>query len=231
MKEIGELIIILSMIYEEISERDKLHENLFEEPINEYIFERYNILNSRLKIHYKAIYLWLYNLKILIDRHPQKDLLVTGENKLYLDKYCEFRHKLISHKQSLKTVPLGGVVHKKDQFDFQIIMTPLKVPENAIKEVNNIFKSYKSFLSDEESSELNFHRRLEILYKNLHKFGERKKDVLDLIEKYGTYSDPPIILIEFIRDLCNDLIPKLINCNPNFDIPSETSNFFNQVFD
>jgi hypothetical protein len=111
------------------------------------------------------------------------------------------------------------------------MMTPLSVPENAIKEIHTTFESCKKYLSDEESLEKNVHLRLDILYKNLHKFSDIQKDVLDLIEKYGTYSDEPIILIEFIRDLCKELVPKLINCNPNFDLPLETCDFFNRTFD
>lgn len=230
IKELYQLRNILGMIYEEISERDELHEVLYTNDLNEQIYNRYNIIDSRLRIHFRAIYLWLYNLKILIDKHSQKNLLVTGKNKSNLEKYCEFRHKLITHKVELKTVPLGGTVYTKGKFDFRIMMTPINAPDDAVREVNEVFENCKKYLSDEDSLEKNFHTRLDILYRNLTEFGDKQKEVLDVIEKYGTYSDEPIILVEFIRDLCKELLPKLNYCYVDFNPPPETGAFFNRFF-
>jgi len=224
--EIFEILSILKMMYESIEKidesnikMDKLIKRLPQGTINRSTSEgkelivatnEYREKTNWLKVYIKILYEWLYHLKELLESNEKIHSLISKPLWLKLQWYCDFRNKLIAHKKNTKVYLMEGARFSSEWVDFEILMTPFTPPKSAVKELNTLFNQSAKNLPEKEATVNNFFERCRILYHNLNMLpNNQKSKVKYFVKKYGTISDKPIHMVEYIKDLVKELIPKL----------------------
>lgn len=224
--EIQEILIILKMMYESIEKIDEINIKRYRlrkrlpqgtidsstpegkeliVAINEYMEKI-----TWLKVYIKMLYEWLYHIKELIESDKNIHSLISRTLWLKLQRYCLFRNKLVTHKKKTQFYPMDVIRFSSEWIDFEILITPFVPPKSAVEELNTLFNQCAENLSEKEATEKNFFERCRILYQNLDDLPDNQKpNVKSFIGKYGTISDKPIHMVEYIRDLVKELMPKL----------------------
>lgn len=226
LSEIYEIITIFEMMYKSIEKidesnikMDKLRKRLPQGTIDrstpegkEFVVatNEYMEKTTWLKVYIKMLYEWLYHLKELLESNKKIHSLISKPLWLKLQWYCEFRNKLVTHKKKAQVYLMEGARFSSEWVDFEILMTPFVPPKSAVKELNTLFNQCAENLPEKEATVNNFFERCRILYHNLDILpSNQKSKVKSFIEKYGTISDKPIHMVEYIKDLVKELIPKL----------------------
>lgn len=227
LSEISEALTIFCMIYKSMNnlyhlqeQMKELHQRLPSGTVDDKtpngrefisIISQHIEIISELEIHIKTIYEWLYHLTELFESHPKIRSLVPDVLWRTLQAHCEFRNKLITHKKGIQTYLMGGIRFSGNFDKVEILMMPLSPPDSAINELDKLFSQCSENLTTEEAGEVNFYERCGILYRNLDKFtGDRRAKIVAFIQRYGTISANPPDIAEYIRDLVEVLIPKLV---------------------
>lgn len=213
VSELLEIVVILKMIYKNahranliISRLTKPHSK---NPKN--IAIEYFDLSSELRIYIKSLFEWLYHIKELLENNRA---LISVPLMLRLKTFCEFRHKLITHKRNLRIKPMGAIRFSRNSENIQLFMTSAFPSEASIKELDELFSNCTAKLTAKESTEINYHERTEILQRNLEKYeGSLRGEIISFMEKFGTVSINVIEIAEYITCLVKELIPKLTIAN------------------
>jgi len=226
LSEIYEILTIFEMMYESIEKidecnikMDELRKRLPQGTIDRSTLEgkefiiatnEYMEKTTWLKVYIRMLYEWLYHLKELLESNKKIHSLISRPLWLKLQWYCEFRNKLVTHKKKAQVCLMEGVRISSKWGDFEILITPFVPPESAVKELNTLFNQCAENLPGKEATEKNFFERCRILYHDLNILpSNQKSKVKSFIEKYGTISAKPIHMVEYIKDLVKELIPKL----------------------
>ena len=222
--ELGEIATILEMIYETAESHRVTQARLLDGKFpsgtvdattklgKEFLqlFEYSLRCVSRQTIHIKALYEWLYHLKELIEADRALKRLVEPVHWAKLTAYCDFRDRLITHKSGLKGPVLGGMIYSADMQKIELNLVVLGLPQSAIRELDTLFNQCASELTAEESTEANVYERCRILSRQLYRFRDHRRGrIVAFFGKYGTRSQNPGDIAEFVAEMCADLIPKL----------------------
>ncbi|MEM1577954.1 MAG: hypothetical protein QXM27_03025 [Candidatus Pacearchaeota archaeon] len=171
---------------------------------------------TRLKFEIKAIFLWLYQLKELLE-HLMKKLrtqktnhLISGETYSRLISFCEYRHKLVSHKYRLQRYygEIMGVSPKWGDIKFSYLAAlPSELPE---KEINELFDRIRKYFNEKNQIRNDIPEKYKILCENLWRFSRKdRRKISSLLEKFGGSFPPIIEVARFINTLIFELIPRL----------------------
>lgn len=226
LSEISEIVTILQLTYNcmqdlySTQERmDKLREKMPDGTVDEStpagalyvsVMSQHMELLSKLRIHMKTIYEWLYHLMDLVRSCRKIRSLVPNPYWKKLQSHCEFRSKLVAHKKGIQAYTSAGMRYSPKDFNAELLLTPFVPPVSALKELASLFTQCAGVLINEEANEKNYFERCRILYHNLDRFADgKRKQIVSFIKRYGTISAQPIELAEFVGDLARDLIPKL----------------------
>lgn len=221
--EIQEILIILKMMYESIENMDEINIKRYKlrkrlpqgttdisTPEGKKFINEYMEKITWLKVYIKILYEWLYHIKELLESDKNIHSLISRPLWLKLQRYCLFRNKLVTHKEKIQVYPTEVISFSSVWVDFKILITSFVPPESVVEELNTLFNKCAENLSEKEAIEKNFFERCRILYQNLDDLPDNQKpNVKSFIGKYGTISDKPIHMVEYIRDLVKELIPKL----------------------
>lgn len=223
LSEIKEILIILKMMYECIENMDeikikryKLRKRLPQGTIDISTPEGKKFINEYMEkitwliVYIKVLYEWLYHIKELLESDKNIHSLISRPLWLKLQRYCLFRNKLVTHKKKTQVYPMEAVSFSSEWVDFKFLMTPFVPLESVVEELNILFNQCAENFPEKEATEKNFFERCRILYQNLDDLPDNQKPkAKSFIGKYGTISDNPIHMVEYIRDLVKELIPKL----------------------
>jgi len=157
----------------------------------------------------KALYEWLYHLQEDFEVLPG---LLASELKQRLDRYCAFRNGLVTHKKRLTVYPAGGERYSADLTKFELIVTPFEgIPDSAKKQLEWLFEEAAEHLAADDRPEINEPERMAILYRSFESLpDELRGRVKDFMERFGTISDSPVQIAEFVDELANAVVPKLL---------------------
>lgn len=171
-------------------------------------------LGPELTVLTKALYEWLYHIQEDIESEPTLNVAIPGALRAQLDRYCVFRHKLVTHKKERKVFATGGIrsnIH--DPSKTEILLVPIEhFPERAIKELDRLYEAARPYLDTAEASEENVYERMGILYRRLGQFtgdSDLQAKVKDFIDHYGTISDTPHELAAFLDEFTAAVAPHL----------------------
>ena len=224
--EFSEIMTILSMLYDNVDtsrssakQMNELQRRIPSGPIDESsadgkvyigVINRQRVSNSRLEVLIKVLYEWIYHLSELL-KSPQMRRLVSAPLWLRLQSYCAFRGRLVTHQQDAAVPLLKGAMRFSADFEkIELILTPFDLPEAAIRELNGLFSQCANELTEDESKEQNLVERCKILSTNLDRFQDaRRGRIVSFIGRFGTVSDTPVNMVQFLRDLAAEILPKL----------------------
>lgn len=171
--------------------------------------QHWEILDE-IRIWIKTLYEWLYHLRELIRKNPRIRGLVSDPQWSKLESHCEFRSKLVTHRQDAQVHISTGITYSPRDFKVELLLTPFVPPSSALKELDSLFTQCANVLNPEEAGENNYFERCRILYDNLDKFcDQRRGQIVSFFERYGAISAEPVALAEFVRDLVKDFVPRL----------------------
>ncbi len=204
-KEFSELLIVLRMIGQIFL---KLKSVDLSKAINtnDYFFS-----TSQLTLLIKVVYEWLNHLKELMDSKVKVKTTLSKKNYEKLKGFCEFRHKLITHKTGLRIYSMGSLKYNPKKYEAEIVMTSFSHLDTADEELEKLFERCARRSEGKiDPNEKNFHERCAMLSRNLDSLsGEDRKDALSFIKRYGAASTDISDLVGFIKDLVEELLPKL----------------------
>ena len=175
------------------------------------LWDQHFQLISELKVLTKALYEWVYHIREDLESVPTLRAAVPKALWSRLERFCTFRKSLVTHKTTLKVHTGGGLRSSKDFAKFEILMVPFRgLPETAGKELKTLYEVAKSYLDPGEAAEENNFERMAILYRRLSLFpGHLQARVKPFIAQYGTISDTPRDLAEFLDELAAALVLRL----------------------
>jgi len=166
-------------------------------------------LTNRISIHLKSVYEWLYHIDCLLNRKrhkTQSTYTISRALQLELDGHCQFRHKLVTHKEGakayLRTMPRMNL----QTGSFELAVVPFPLPQAAEERINALFKECAADLAPDEASEDNAYEQSRILYQNLDRLAEHQRNAVKrLIQDYGTVGAQPDALVEYTHKLLEAL--------------------------
>jgi len=175
------------------------------------LWEQHFQLISELKVLTKALYEWVYHIREDLESLPTLRARIPKTLLSLLERYCTFRKSLVTHKTTLKVHAGAGLRSSKDYAKFEILMVPFGgLPETAGKELNALYGMAKAHLDPAEAAEKNIFERMAILYRRLSLFpGPLQQRVKSFIAQYGTISDTPSDIAEFLDEFAAAVLPHL----------------------
>jgi len=185
--------------------------------------ERASLLNqfrhhtSQLRVLLKALYEWLYHLQERLKSDATLKGSVPAELWSRLDRYCTFRNKLITHKESLKHYGSSGLRFDGSFSKIEMLMVPeMGLPDLARGELDALFELAMAHLEAHEAKEQNVFERMAILYRCLDRFpGDIRERVKNFVAQYGAMSDTPSDIAEFLEELVAAIAPQLRGKQPD----------------
>ncbi len=151
----------------------------------------------------KSIYNLFFSIREMLSSSPKLKELLTPSTLIELDRVCEFRSKLIVHKQDQKL--FTGSARKYNTEDLNITLqigqyTPRG--KEVYGQCKKLYESSQKFFHIEDQNYDNYYEIADMLYKNLSLVPKHlKSDVKGFIAAYGVCSDPPLKLGELLRNL------------------------------
>ena len=175
------------------------------------LWEQHFQLISELKVLTKALYEWAYHIREDVESLPTLRTEISKALWSRLDRYCTFRRSLVTHRTTLKVHASAGLRSSGDFAKFEILMVPLRgLPETASKELETLYEMAKAHLDPDEAAEKNTFERMAILYRRLSLFpGRLQARVKSFVAQYGTISDTPSDIAEFLDEFAAALVPHL----------------------
>jgi hypothetical protein len=151
----------------------------------------------------KSVYNYFYSIREMLLSSPELKNLFSATTKSELDRICEFRSKLIVHKQGQKL--FTGSARKYNTEDLNItvqIGQYTSISKEVHGQCKKLYESSQKFFPKRDQNFTNYYEMSDMLYKNLDKVpNSLKAEVKGFISAYGVSSDPPLILGYLLKKL------------------------------
>jgi hypothetical protein len=159
----------------------------------------------------KALYEWLYHLQERLKSDATLKESIPAKLWFRLERYCTFRNKLVTHKESLTHYGSSGLRFDGNFSKIEMLMVPVMgLPDLAKEELHALFELATVHLEAHEAKEQNVFERMAILYRCLDRFpGDLRKRVKHFVAQYGAISDTPSDIAEFLQEFIAAIAPQL----------------------
>lgn len=165
------------------------------------------LILTECSIFIKSMYNSFYAIREMLESSQNLKAILKDHNYIELKRVCEFRSKLIVHKQKQKVFTRGARMYFPEELNvtLQIGQYLQRIPQIAHDQCKRLYNQSIINFPSEDKDKTNYYEMSAALYKNLDLVPkEVLKDVKIFIEQYGTKSDPPIVLGKLLLNLLKD---------------------------
>ena len=173
--------------------------------------EDMNDNTERTRLYMKACYTWLDHvlddIRFSSTLNNSKYKLIKGE----LEQLCLFRHHMIKHKKDIESYPLNYIFPWGDPEEFRLLMVPYGFRSEVWKEFDALIDECITYLTGEETKKQSGNSSalsgIVYLEQNSSKLPRTlKKKVRAFLEKHGTCSETPLVLMQFVAKLAKEVL-------------------------
>ncbi|MCP4914986.1 MAG: hypothetical protein GY909_17850 [Oligoflexia bacterium] len=156
----------------------------------------------------KSIYNYFYAIQEMIESSNKFKNELPESIQHELKRVCEFRSKLIVHKQNQKLFTGGSQKYSPEQLYFTLqVGQYVHVTSEMLGLCKRLYNLSKDEFPEDDQNESNFFEMKNLLYKNLQFVPKKfQKEVKGFLSAYGASSDHPLILGELLKNLLNNFL-------------------------
>lgn len=161
------------------------------------------VLTAESSILIKSLYSYFFSVREMIYSSENLKKILTQKTSSELDRICEFRNKLIVHKQNQKLFTGSGRKYNTEDLNMTLqIGQYANVGKDVYGQCKKLYEYSQMYFPEEDQKQSNYYTMADTLYKNLHLIpNKHKSEVKGFISSYGVSSDPPLILGQLLKKL------------------------------
>lgn len=161
------------------------------------------VLATESTILIKSLYNYFFSIREMIFSSQNLKKMLRQEVSIELERICEFRSKLIVHKQNQKLFTGSGRKYNTEDLNMTLqIGQYANVSKETYGQCKKLYNGSQEYFPEEDQKQENYYVMADILYKNLHLVPNTlMSEVKGFISAYGVSSDPPLVLGQLLKRL------------------------------
>ena len=154
----------------------------------------------------KSLYSYFFAIREMIFSSENIKSILSERTNLELERICEFRSKLIVHKQNQKLFTGSSRRYNTEDLNITLQIGQYASVSKAVHgQCKKLYEGSQICFPEEDQGKENYYSMADALYKNLHLVPNHLKgDVKGFISAYGVSSDPPLSLGLLLKNLLKE---------------------------